>query len=125
MVRATEDDINHIVFNLVENAVKYNLSKGSVFVTVARAGERCRLTVEDTGIGIPEADRPHVFTRFYRVDKARSREHGGSGLGLSIVHDAVKLYGGTVAVEGVKPHGTRFVVEFPAAPGGGAVREAD
>ena len=115
VVRATEDDIYHIVFNLVENAIKYNLPMGKVLVTTARAGDRCRLVVEDTGIGIPEADRPNVFTRFYRVDKARSREHGGSGLGLSIVHDAVKLYGGEITVEGVEPHGTRFTVDFPAA----------
>ena len=66
-------------------------------------------------IGIPEADRPNIFNRFYRVDKARSREHGGSGLGLSIVHDAAALYGGTVAVDGVEPHGTRFTVTFPRA----------
>ena len=85
-VRASEDDIYHIVFNLA-----------------------------DTGIGIPEADRPNIFNRFYRVDKARSREHGGSGLGLSIVHDAAALYGGTVAVDGVEPHGTRFTVTFPRA----------
>ena len=115
VVRATEDDIYHIVFNLVENAIKYNLPMGKVLVTTAREGDRCRLVVEDTGIGIPEADRPNVFTRFYRVDKARSREHGGSGLGLSIVHDAVKLYGGEITVEGVEPHGTRFTVDFPAA----------
>ena len=115
VVRATEDDIYHIVFNLVENAIKYNLPMGKVLVKTAREGGRCRLIVEDTGIGIPEADRPNVFTRFYRVDKARSREHGGSGLGLSIVHDAVKLYGGEITVEGVEPHGTRFVVDFPAA----------
>ena len=111
VVRATEDDIYHIVFNLVENAIKYNLPMGKVLVTVRREGGRCRLVVEDTGIGIPEADRPNVFTRFYRVDKARSREHGGSGLGLSIVHDAVKLYGGEIALEGVEPHGTRFTVD--------------
>ena len=115
VVRATEDDIYHIVFNLVENAIKYNLPMGKVLVTVRREGDRCRLVVEDTGIGIPEADRPNVFTRFYRVDKARSREHGGSGLGLSIVHDAVKLYGGEITLEGVEPHGTRFIVDFPAA----------
>ncbi len=114
IVRATEDDIYHIVFNLVENAIKYNLPMGKVRVSVSREGDRCRLVVEDTGIGIPEADRPHVFTRFYRVDKARSREHGGSGLGLSIVHDAVKLYGGEITVDGVEPHGTRFTVDFPA-----------
>lgn len=113
-VRATEDDIYHIVFNLVENAIKYNLATGTVDVRVFREGERCVLTVEDTGIGIPEADMPNIFTRFYRVDKARSREHGGSGLGLSIVHDAVELYGGTVKVESVEPHGTRFNVSFPS-----------
>ncbi len=113
-VRATEDDIYHIVFNLVENAIKYNLATGTVDVKVFREGERCVLTVEDTGIGIPEADMPNIFTRFYRVDKARSREHGGSGLGLSIVHDAVELYGGTVKVESVEPHGSKFTVSFPA-----------
>lgn len=116
-VRATEDDIYHIVFNLVENAIKYNLAYGTVSVKVYSQGEQCFLSVEDTGIGIPEADRPYIFGRFYRVDKARSREHGGSGLGLSIVHDAVELYGGTVEVFGVEPHGTRFVVCFPRATG--------
>lgn len=114
-IRATEDDVYHIVFNLVENAIKYNLACGSVFVKVYSRGEQCVLSVEDTGIGIPEADREQIFGRFYRVDKARSREHGGSGLGLSIVHDAVALYGGTVEVSGVEPHGTRFVVCFPRA----------
>ena len=114
-VRASEDDIYHIVFNLVENAIKYNLPGGSVTVRVEAHGEQSILSVADTGIGIPEADRPNIFNRFYRVDKARSREHGGSGLGLSIVHDAAALYGGTVTVDGVEPHGTRFTVTFPRA----------
>ena len=114
-VRASEDDIYHIVFNLVENAIKYNLPGGSVTVRVEAHGEQSILSVADTGIGIPEADRPNLFNRFYRVDKARSREHGGSGLGLSIVHDAAALYGGTVTVDGVEPHGTRFTVTFPRA----------
>ena len=114
-VRASEDDIYHIVFNLVENAIKYNLPGGSVTVRVEARGEQSILSVADTGIGIPEADRPNIFNRFYRVDKARSREHGGSGLGLSIVHDAAALYGGTVTVDGVEPHGTRFTVTFPRA----------
>lgn len=121
-IRATEDDVYHIVFNLVENAIKYNLPCGSVFVKVYSQGEQCFLSVEDTGIGIPEADRPHIFGRFYRVDKARSREHGGSGLGLSIVHDAVELYGGTVEVSGVEPHGARFVVCFPRVIEEGAAK---
>ena len=93
-VRASEDDIYHIVFNLVENAIKYNLPGGDVTVRVETHGGQSVLSVADTGIGIPEADRPNIFNRFYRVDKARSREHGGSGLGLSIVHDAGALYGG-------------------------------
>lgn len=115
VIRATEDDVYHIVFNLVENAIKYNLACGSVSVRVWAQEGRCCLSVEDTGIGIPEADRPNIFARFYRVDKARSREAGGSGLGLSIVHDAVELYGGTVEVGAVEPHGSRFVVSFPRA----------
>jgi DNA topoisomerase VI subunit B len=91
---------------------------GSVTVTVRRDAKSCTLLVEDTGIGIPEADRPNIFERFYRVDKARSRASGGSGLGLSIVHDAVKLYGGTVEVDAVQPHGSRFTVIFPRANAG-------
>ena len=119
-VRASEDDIYHIVFNLVENAIKYNLPGGDVTVRVETHGGQSVLSVADTGIGIPEADRPNIFNRFYRVDKARSREHGGSGLGLSIVHDAAALYGGTVTVDGVEPHGTRFTVTFPRAAAGDA-----
>ena len=119
-VRASEDDIYHIVFNLVENAIKYNLPGGDVTVRVETRGEQSILSVADTGIGIPEADRPNIFNRFYRVDKARSREHGGSGLGLSIVHDAAALYGGVVTVDGVEPHGTCFTVTFPRAAASGA-----
>ena len=72
------------------------------------------LAVEDTGIGIPDEDVPNIFSRFYRVDKARSRDAGGSGLGLSIVYDAVKLHGGEIKVEKRDNHGTRFIVSFPA-----------
>lgn len=110
---ASEDDIYQIIFNLVENAIKYNLDKGSVSLRLRREGRQVVMTVEDTGIGIPAADMPNIFTRFYRVDKARSREAGGSGLGLSIVHDAVVLYGGTIGVSQVLPNGTCFTVRFP------------
>ena len=117
-VWASEDDIYHIIFNLVENAIKYNCPDGSVTVSVCHDDTQCTLIVEDTGIGIPAADRPNIFGRFYRVDKARSRASGGSGLGLSIVHDAVALYDGTVEVADVQPHGSRFTVTFPRADGG-------
>lgn len=113
VVMATVDDMFHIVFNLTENAVKYNVPGGSVFLSLKGSDREIQFTVEDTGIGIPEEDRYNIFTRFYRVDKARSREAGGSGLGLSIVHDAVKAHGGTIMVGENKPQGSRFTVSFP------------
>lgn len=110
---ATVDDMFHIIFNLIENAIKYNVTGGSVFLSLQGDEEEIRFTVEDTGIGIPEEDRYNIFTRFYRVDKARSREAGGSGLGLSIVHDAVKAHGGSIMVGENRPQGSRFTVSFP------------
>ncbi|MBR1497883.1 MAG: HAMP domain-containing histidine kinase [Oscillospiraceae bacterium] len=112
-IRASEDDIFQIVFNLTENAIKYNVYGGKVFLRVEAAKGSAALTVEDTGIGIPEADMPHIFSRFYRVDKARSREAGGSGLGLSIVSDAVAANGGTISVSRRETAGSRFTVRFP------------
>ena len=113
VVMANTDDMFHIIFNLTENAVKYNVPGGSVRLILKGDEECIYLTVEDTGIGIPEEDRLNIFSRFYRVDKARSREAGGSGLGLSIVHDAVLAHGGTIAVGQNKPQGSRFIVSFP------------
>lgn len=113
VVMATGDDMFHIVFNLMENAVKYNVDGGSVLVSLTGDESAVRLTVSDTGIGIPEEDRLNIFSRFYRVDKARSREAGGSGLGLSIVHDAVQAHGGSIAVGQNKPQGSKFIVTFP------------
>ena len=113
VVLATVDDMFHIVFNLMENAVKYNVPGGCVTVSLHADGDTVLFTVEDTGIGIPEDERFNIFNRFYRVDKARSREAGGSGLGLSIVHDAVKAHGGSIAVGQNQPQGSRFIVSFP------------
>ena len=113
VVMANTDDMFHIIFNLTENAVKYNVPGGSVRLILKGDEEHIYLTVEDTGIGIPEEDRLNIFSRFYRGDKARSREAGGSGLGLSIVHDAVLAHGGTIAVGQNKPQGSRFIVSFP------------
>ena len=113
VVMATADDMYHIIFNLMENAVKYNVPDGCVTVTLRSGEEKISLTVADTGIGIPEEDRLNIFSRFYRVDKARSREAGGSGLGLSIVHDAVQAHGGSIAVGQNKPRGSIFIVSFP------------
>ena len=115
VVMATQDHIFQIIFNLIENAIKYNVPEGSVILRLQALEDTVQLSVEDTGIGIPEEDRPNIFSRFYRVDKARSREAGGSGLGLSIVHDAVLAYGGSITVGQNKPQGSRFVVSFPLA----------
>ena len=113
MVLATEDDLYQIAFNLMENAVKYNLPGGSVTVTLRGAGDLVTLTVEDTGVGIPEEDLGKVFDRFYRVDTARSRAAGGTGLGLSIVRDTVRQHGGAVTVRRRESEGTCFEVAFP------------
>ena len=113
VVLATEDDLFHVVFNLVENAVKYNVPQGSVGIRLQGDERNVSLTVSDTGIGIPEEDRQNIFSRFYRVDKARSREAGGSGLGLSIVHDAVLAHGGSITVGQNHPQGSVFCVTFP------------
>ncbi len=113
VVMGSRDDMARILFNLVENAIKYNVPEGSVLLRLYGREEQVRLSVEDTGIGIPEADRPYIFDRFYRVDKARSREAGGSGLGLSIVHDAVLAQGGSITVGQNKPQGSVFVLSFP------------
>ena len=86
-----------------------------MFLRLHAADGTVKLTVEDTGIGIPEEDLPHIFSRFYRVDKARSSDVGGSGLGLAIVKGAVEQNGGTIAAQRRETVGTRFVVSFPAA----------
>ena len=109
-----EDGLYQIAFNLMENAVKYNLPGGTVTVTLAGTKEGTVLKVEDTGVGVPEEDLSRIFERFYRVDKARSRAAGGTGLGLSIVQDTVRSHGGTVeARRRENGPGTSFVVTFP------------
>lgn len=109
-----EDDLYHITFNLVENGIKYNLPKGTLTITLSRTEDSGILKVTDTGVGIPEDALPHVFERFYRVDKARSRASGGSGLGLSIVRNMVRRNNGEIHVESTFGMGTTFIVEFPA-----------
>ncbi len=112
-VLTMEDDMYQIIFNLVENAIKYNNEDGLVHVSIRRQDEDVEIMVEDTGIGIPPDALPHVFERFYRVDKARSRQAGGSGLGLSIVRDLILRNYGTITAEAREGGGTRFTVIFP------------
>ena len=109
-----EDDLYQIVFNLMENGIKYNLSGGSLTVRLHQEDDNAILEVTDTGMGIPEEAIGHIFERFYRVDKARSRATGGSGLGLAIVRSIVQRNRGEIAVRSTVGQGTTFTVTFPA-----------
>lgn len=108
-----EDDLYQIVFNLVENGIKYNVPGGRLSVHLFRDRDDGVLRVKDTGMGIPEEALGHIFERFYRADKSRSRATGGSGLGLSIVHALVRENGGTLRAESQVGVGSCFTVRFP------------
>ena len=108
-----EDDLYQIIFNLTENGIKYNTPGGKLCLRLQRQEDNAVLTVTDTGVGIPEDALQHIFERFYRVDKARSRSSGGSGLGLSIVHSMVERNEGTIEVESTPGQGSVFTVTFP------------
>ncbi len=108
-----EDDLYQIIFNLVENGIKYNLSGGKLGIRTYRDGENAILQVSDTGVGIPDDALGHVFERFFRVDKARSRSTGGTGLGLAIVRNMVERNQGTIRVESTMHQGSVFTVTFP------------
>ena len=108
-----EDDLYQITFNLVENGIKYNIPGGSLSISLHRQEDMMLLRVADTGMGIPEESISHIFERFYRVDKARSRQTGGSGLGLSIVRNMVERNNGEIQLESTLGKGTTFTVAFP------------
>ncbi|MCL2084072.1 MAG: HAMP domain-containing histidine kinase [Oscillospiraceae bacterium] len=114
-ITANRDDIYQIVFNLMENAIKYNHPHGRVSVYMYRQESNVVIHVDDTGAGIPESDLPRLFERFYRVDKARARLAGGAGLGLSIVRDIVERYDGSITIKSEIDKGSRFTVMFPRA----------
>ena len=105
--------LNQILYNLTDNAIKYTPDKGRIRVTLRREDDELVWRVKDNGVGIPAEDQEHIFERFYRVDKARSRETGGTGLGLSIVRQMVNLQGGSVSVESTQGKGSEFIVRFP------------
>ena len=105
--------IYRLLFNLTENAIKYNRPGGSVRLSVTPESEKLLIRVADTGPGIPERFQRSIFQPFFRVDKSRSREYGGVGLGLSLVWEIVKLHGGTVCVENSSEAGTTVAVSLP------------
>ena len=113
-VDADEQKLKQVILILVDNAIKYTPEGGKVVVRFDGVFEEmARFSVMDTGIGIAPEDLERVFERFFRVDKARSRELGGNGLGLSIAHEMVRLHNGKISVESVVDQGTKFTVNIP------------
>jgi len=108
-----EDDLYQVIFNLVENAIKYNRRGGNVRITLSKCDDNAVVQIADTGMGIPKESLDYIFERFYRVDKARSRSTGGSGLGLSIVRNIVERNSGTIQVDSTVGTGTVFQITFP------------
>lgn len=119
VVPAVYGHMHNLFGNLIQNAVKYNVENGSVFVRVERDDKYIYLTVKDTGIGIPKEMQQRVFERFFRVDKGRSRSVGGTGLGLAIVKHIVSLYDGTVALESTLGKGTTVTAKLKMGRIGG------
>lgn len=116
VIEGDRERIEQVVVNIVSNSIKYTPNGGMIVMTASNIENGVRITVQDNGIGIPEEDLPRLFERFYRVDKARSRERGGTGLGLAIAREIVKLHGGKIEVESQFGKGTKMTVTLPLQP---------
>ncbi len=114
-VQGDEYRLRQMLLNLIDNAIKYSRQKGAINLRLVREQNAARIIVSDNGIGIPEADLPRIFDRFYRVDRARSREMGGAGLGLSITRWIVEAHGGTLSVKSDLSVGSEFTVTLPVS----------
>ncbi|PYJ09197.1 MAG: PAS domain-containing sensor histidine kinase [Verrucomicrobia bacterium] len=117
LIEAEESRLQEVIYNLLDNAVKYSDPGSQISLQASVEGDRVRISVADQGTGIREADLPRIFERFYRADKGRSREQGGTGLGLSIVKHIVQLHGGTVEAESEPGKGTTISVRLPISRG--------
>ena len=114
LCNADPDQIAQVITNLIANAIHYNREGGHVSVKLSREEKSVTLTIADTGVGISADDLPHIFERFYRADKARSRSEGHTGLGLAIVKSIVDAHGGNIAAQSEPGQGSQFRVELPA-----------
>ncbi len=113
IINADRDRLRQVLVNLIDNAIKCNRPNGIVTLAAESDATQVTLKVTDTGIGIPSIDLPRIFDRFFRVDKARSRVTGGTGLGLSLVKDIIEAHGGDIRVESTVNVGTTFTIELP------------
>lgn len=114
---ADKSKLRQVIYNLIDNAMKYTQDGGLITLSVTREGRDIIFTVTDNGPGIKAENLPHVFERFYRIDKARSRDSGGTGLGLSIVRQIVTLHGGTIRAISEEGRGSKFIVNLPIHKG--------
>jgi len=112
-VNGNEARLQQLVGNLIQNAIKYTPPGGRIDVLLEKDEDLAKLSVVDTGVGIPEDDLPHIFERFYRVDQTRSRAEGGSGLGLSIAKWIVAAHNGRIEAHSDPVKGTTFIVRLP------------
>jgi two-component system, OmpR family, phosphate regulon sensor histidine kinase PhoR len=109
-----EERLKQVIVNLIDNAIKYTLENGEIKIGITKTEKDVIISVSDNGVGIPKDDLPRIFERFYRVDKTRSRDMGGSGLGLSIVKHILELHNSTIKVESEEGKGTRFEFNLPS-----------
>jgi signal transduction histidine kinase len=116
LVRGDEDQLRRLLFNLVDNAIKFTPARGTVRVETTNGEAEARIIVADSGIGIPPEHLPHVFQRFYRVDPARGPDMGGTGLGLAIARSIAEAHGGAIAIESDVGVGTRVILTLPFKP---------
>ena len=113
IIRGDKIRIEQILINITSNAIKYTPDGGRISLRLHDLGDRAEITITDNGVGIPEEDIPHLFERFYRVEKARSSDKGGTGLGLAIAKDFAVAHGGDIRVSSIVGKGTTFTVTLP------------
>jgi signal transduction histidine kinase len=118
LVQGDHDRLKQVLLNLISNAITYTPVGGEVFLSLVKVGSQARLIVRDTGLGIPAADLPHIFERFYRAEKSRTRAKiSGFGLGLSIAYWIVNNHGGQIEVDSKEGQGTTFCIYLPLLTG--------